>query len=304
MQSCAIFSCVGLGDGLLALVLAHNLWLNGRKPTLFHPFLSDLQSWFPHIPILPRPSEQTLERVLTAYDQQFIFYERLPWMQKLLSACPLQHRFVLNPIATLNNDYPYWEVGQFHGALPMVENLYRFCLNQLRLPLASRSNGITMPQGIQAGRHPLRVLIHPTSSREGKNWPREKFLRLQARLQKRGYQPALLLTAQERAAWDRDAPLLSSLHDMAAFVCESGFLIGNDSGMGHLASCLGLPTVTICRSAMQGQFWRPAWSIGRVVSPARWIPNLKGLRLRDTYWKQWVSVRQVERAFRSLNRGP
>ena len=108
----AIFSCLGLGDGLIASVLANNLQLNGSTVTLFHPFLKQLQSWFPSIEISPFPPVEQLSR----FDAFFFFYEKTEQMQKILQHCethyPLQTK-VLNPIATLNQDYPYWEMGKF-----------------------------------------------------------------------------------------------------------------------------------------------------------------------------------------------
>src|SRR5579883_972132 len=120
----AIFSCLGLGDGLLTLVLANNLHLHGHETVTFHPSLSALQEWFPHLPIQPFPP------TLSPFDRYFIFYEKSPWMQSILSECLSNHRArttVLNPIATPNTDYPYWEEGRFDGNLPFAENLYRFC---------------------------------------------------------------------------------------------------------------------------------------------------------------------------------
>jgi heptosyltransferase III len=97
-----------------------------------------------------------------------------------------------------------------------------------------------------------------------------------------------------------DVPLFSGQSEMTAFICESGYMIGNDSGIGHLASCLGLPTVTICRSEQNGRFWRPSWAPGKLITPYKWIPNLKGLRWRDQHWKTWISVRRVLDNFLSL----
>src|SRR5690348_18510042 len=42
MQHCAVFSCQGMGDGLISLVLSNNLHLNGAEATTFHPFLNEL----------------------------------------------------------------------------------------------------------------------------------------------------------------------------------------------------------------------------------------------------------------------
>ena len=303
MERCAVFSCLGLGDGLISLVLSNNLHLNGKQVTTFHPFLEQLQQWFPHLLIRAFPSREEASSILSQYDHFFIFLEKSPWMQAVLAYC--QQHFpkkttVLNPIATANRDYLYWEQGRFDGTRSFVENLYAFCQDLLHFTVATKSNGIVVPEEIKPRKVQRRVIIHPTSSREGKNWPWEKYIDLAFELQRNQFLPCFLLTPEERR--DRDSggfetPQFSSLSEMVSFVCESGYMIGNDSGIGHLASCLGLPTVTICRSAQNAKFWRPAWAPGQVVTPFPWIPNLKGLRLRDRYWKKWIPVSKVMKSF-------
>lgn len=292
---------MGMGDGLIALVLSNNLHLNGGEVTTFHPFLGSLQPWFPHLPIRAFPSPEELQQ----FDRFFIIYEKSPWMQSILQHCLEHYRdktTVLNPIATPKRDYPFWEGGCFDGNRTFVENLYTFCKDILGCTVVTRSNGILKPEGLEPRRFARRVVIHPCSSREGKNWPREKFIELGRGLRGLDYTPALILTKEERLGWDLDgveAPQFAHLSEMASYIAESGAMIGNDSGIGHLASCLGLPTLTICRSAQASRFWRPAWSPGKVITPSPWIPNVKGLRLRDKHWKKWISVGKVLNEFSS-----
>jgi hypothetical protein len=304
-KRCAVLSCLGLGDGLISLILSNNLHLNGWSVETFHPFLSSLQSWFPHLPIHAFPQKEELE----SYDKIFIFYEKSSWMQEiiqhLLHKCP-EKTCVLNPIATPNCDYPFWENGKFDGNLPFADNLYLFCKEILKLEKTTESNGITPPQEEHYQKHPKQIVIHPTSSRPGKNWPQNKFLKLDQLLKSQGYAPLFILTQEEQKEWEDasiNAPRFHSLTEIARIVYESGFMIGNDSGIGHLASCLGIPTLTICRNKLTANFWRPAWAPGKVLFPPAWIPNLKGLRLRDKHWKKWISVSKVLSSFRHLVRG-
>ncbi len=306
MHRCAVFSCLGLGDGLIALVLSNNLQLNGRQVTTFHPFLGALQAWFPHLPISPFPQSENLAAVLNGFDRFFIFFEKSTWIQAIVDHCTKYHRdktTILNPIATPRSDYAYWEEGRFSGNRPFVENLYVFCRDVLRFAVVTKSNGISIPTTLEPGCYKHRVVLHPCSSREGKNWPKEKYLKLKKLLEEEGVQPRFILTQQERQGWDlseSQAPLFSHLSEMASYVAESGYMIGNDSGIGHLASCLGLPTLTICRSIQASKFWRPAWTKGEVIAPPFWVPNMKGLRLRDRHWKKWISVNRVLKSFESI----
>jgi len=246
-----------------------------------------------------------MQSTLASFDRFYIVYEKSPWMQKILLHCQQHYpdkMVILNPIASPRRNYPYWEGGRFDGNRPFVENLYTFCRDRLGFAVATKSNGIVVPERFTPRKYEKRVVFHPSSSRPGKNWPQEKFLKVASRLCDQGFQPAMILTQEEREGWDLsgiDAPLFDTLSEMAGYVCESGYMIGNDSGIGHLASCLGLPTLTVCRSVQASRFWRPAWAPGQVVTPSPWIPNLKGLRWRDQHWKRWISVRKVLKSFSS-----
>lgn len=296
----AVISCLGLGDGLLALVLSNNLKINHRSVDTFHPFLDQLQNWFPHLPIAPFSGEDAL---LATYQEFFFIYDKK--MDKVIERCYREYpqsTYVLNPIATPKCDYRYWDVGRFNGKFPFADNLMHFCQNVLKLDHATKKNGIQIPNNLTPQRFPKRVVIHPSSSRPSKNWPKGKFIELCKELEKEGFEPAWILTKQERSEWPDAAyaPEFSDLEEIAAFVAESGLMIGNDSGIGHLASCLSLPTVTICRHGMVADFWKPSWSKGAVVLPPKWIPNVKGLRFRDRHWQKFVSVQHVLQAFSTL----
>lgn len=305
-ERCAVFSCQGLGDGLLALILSNNLERQGMHTTTLHPFLFSLQSWFPHLPIRSFPPLEEMVSFLMGFDRYFFFYEKSAWMQPILLHCLKHHRertVVLNPIATANRDYPFWEEARFDGTLTFVENLRRFCDEILKVGEATSDNGITPLSGFTHQKYPRRVVVHPTSSRPGKNWSAKKFAGLAEKLEKQGWQPVFLLTEEEKAKWpfpDLAIPKWTDLSDLAGYVYESGLMVGNDSGIGHLASCLGIPTVTICRSLMTARFWRPGWAPGIVLTPPSWIPNLKGLRWRDRYWQQWIPVSRVLQSCSSL----
>ena len=292
----AVFSCLGLGDGLISAVLCHNLATAGHQVVLFHPFLKEVEEWFPGFSIRPFPP------VLEEFDRFFIFYEKTAWMEAVVNSCLERYRnltTVLNPIATPNTDYRFWEEGQFQGNLPLVENLYLFCKDILKLNAAKHLNGIVVPKGIISRKYEKRVILHPTSSRPGKNWSKKSFLKLSERLKKQGFDPYFIVSSKEKGEWP-EGITFAKMTDLFAFVSQSAYMIGNDSGIGHLASCLGLPTVTLCRNARTANFWQPSWSRGVVCLPVRFIPNMKCLRLRDRFWHKWISVQRVVKEFQKM----
>ncbi|WP_408250250.1 glycosyltransferase family 9 protein [Paraburkholderia xenovorans] len=74
-------------------------------------------------------------------------------------------------------------------------------------------------------------------------------MRLSRRLEAFGFKVEFALGPQEHSRWDdlgRDTPRLcsfTSTASLAEWLYESGWFIRNDSGVGHLASSLGVPTL-------------------------------------------------------------
>jgi heptosyltransferase-3 len=287
----AIFSCAGLGDCLLTLILSENLRRAGHETVTFHPFMQEMQTWFPKLPIRPFPPQYE------EFDRFIVVYEKSPWMQEVLNVCLARYRdrtTVLNPIATPHQDYPYWEEGLFDGRVPFADNLVMFC--KRTWGSGEKVNGLVIPCDVKPRSKPRQIVIHPTSSRPGKNWPRAKFLKLATALRKKGYDPVFVVSPKERAEWP-EAPPFKNLEEMVRCVAESSWMIGNDSGIGHLASLFGIPTVSLFKNTRTADFWRPSFAPSCAITPKGWLPNLKGMRWRDKYWYWGISVRRVLRAF-------
>ncbi len=168
----------------------------------------------------------------------------------------------------------------------MVANVIS-SLQQLFHVSATPDNGFRPPEGIVHRRYKKRVAIHTTSGDPKRNWPAEKFLKVAKWLKSEGYEPSVI-------------PHFPSLDDLASFIYESGFFLGNDSGPGHLASCLEIPHLIIGREERHMRLWRPGWDSGEIAVPPRWVPNWKGFRIRETHWEKWITARRVIRTFRNI----
>lgn len=81
-------------------------------------------------------------------------------------------------------------------------------------------------------RHGRRIVIHPGAARGIRMWPADRFAELSRRL--------------AVDSWDVQT-LADAMPPEALFAALAGadFFIGNDSGPGHLAALLGVPTFTI-----------------------------------------------------------
>ncbi len=288
-ESIAVHGGHRLGDTLLALVLAHNLIENGYKVTFFSTILDELKPLFPKITVdasLPRWSAQKEKETPHPTLSPFSLILFPASSHFLVHKDPSQEKKIWDRSPRL-----------FYERISLPSVFQNVCHTMLGLKKTFRTNGIKPPKGATAQKFKRRVIIHPTSSDPRKNWQKKKFFKLAAHLKKRGFEPYFTLAPYERAEWkDSPFPLVpeGTLLDLAHFIYESSYFIGNDSGVGHLASNLGVPTLTFCPRKTQGKRWGPSWSRSQMLYP--WL-HLPGPRLKLHFWKHFVSVKKAIKGF-------
>jgi heptosyltransferase-3 len=115
---------------------------------------------------------------------------------------------------------------------------------------------------------PLAV-IHPAASYETKQWAVEKFARLAEQLADRGLATVAIAASNEAvivAALKKDSqvPIIGlsdlSLPEVTALTSRARLFVGNDSGIAHIATAAGAPSVVIFGSS-NVTHWRP-WTTG------------------------------------------
>lgn len=90
-----------------------------------------------------------------------------------------------------------------------------------------------------------------------------------------------------------DMPQFQDIGELAGYIYESGALIANDSGNGHLASFLNIPVVTLYRKRNPLFHWRPDWR------PAKIVCLILTIRWRGSeIWRPFITVAAVIRALR------
>jgi hypothetical protein len=285
--SVAVLGGVGLGDSLIEMVFAQNALRCGYKTTIYSNVLFPLAAWFPEHQVLPVFPQERIVEELVGYD--WIFASHFPEEQV---GRQFHDRWV---------DYD----RMCQDDRTQVENLVAISRQVLATDNPTAENGIVAPDRFVQRRFPNRVCLHPTSAEVNKNWLPERFLQLACRLAEAEFDVCFIMSAGEIAEWRpiiKDAyPLqgFADVADCAGFIYESGYFIGNDSGGAHLASCLGIPTVTIHGRTKKARKWKPGWGEIEVVTPR---VNLIGSFLRQRYWKYFLPVISVERSFFKLVR--
>lgn len=272
----------GLGDALLSLILSHNLQLSGYKVTTFSSALGELKGWFPTHTLLPYPPPSCIQETFAPFSLILASdHHPIP--------LPSDTRVVLI------------EEKACQKSLTWVQNLALLCKD---LPHHGTDNGLVVPSPYKWRKYPQRVIIHPMSLELKRRWLKKKFLKLSFELEKRGFEPIFCMSAKERLDWisevpERQLPYFSTLPEAAALIYESGYLIGNNSGLGHLASLFQVPTLSLFAKKSYACLWRPGWGPGEVVTPLSLFPG----KIRQDYWKHLLSVKRVLNHFIKLSKG-
>lgn len=299
MTRSALVCASGIGDGLLMMIVAHHLKKLGMHPTIFHDHAETLKGLFEnhtfqtHIPI---EELEAFDTVIVENDNS-----KRAWdLFRLRDQGKMGHVRFIFPTKSSN-----FKEGDFlfNPELPVATNLSAACAALLG-SRPSKENDLTLPQG-EHGKYPKRVVIHPTSNDPKRNWRKEQFLELANLLENEGFEPVFIVSPDEREEWETlnvTLPSFPTLKEVAAYTYESGYLIGNDSGLGHLASNLGVTTLTISGNPKRVRLWRPDWAYGTVVTLPFPLPNFKGInfRMRENHWQSFISVNKVFKAFMEL----
>ncbi|MEI9400967.1 lipopolysaccharide heptosyltransferase I [Mesorhizobium argentiipisi] len=156
------------------------------------------------------------------------------------------------PSATLFYQRKYAVPSDLH-AIERTRRLFGLALGY-QPDLSALESGIAPPAvGLAGVDGKTAFLLHGTS-REDKKWPVEDWIKTARRLADRQFTPVVTWSNEaERKAAQAIAGAVpgtvlvpkSPLADIAAILGRSTLVIGADTGLTHLASAFGLPTVAI-----------------------------------------------------------
>lgn len=274
-----------IGDSLVCMVIVQNLIRNGIDVTVFGAPAHALRAWFPDARILPLPHVSKIKETFAQFEAVFQMQPEQP----LPTLTDMHDRVI-----TLHDV----EYGNRQGS--MAERFMHYCRDELGISGATSHNGMTALKGLVHRRHANRVIIHPEASTGDKRWLPARFMKVASQLKARGLEVVFILAPHERERW-RDlrqqgiaAPRIHDLSELAGYVYESGWFIGNDSGIGHLASNLGIPSVSVFRRRNVSEKWRPAWGNVEVVLPWQWVPSAF---LKNKWWRHTLTCARVLAGF-------
>ncbi len=144
------------------------------------------------------------------------------------------------------------------GTMPSLEELTP------RFMPAAHETTCAQQQWTRLGINPRNVvLIHAGSGGKDKCWPVDRFVALGRELERAGHSIVCLggpIEAESSQHFDRLRRWPSIAAEdpirLAALLASVRYLIGNDSGPGHLAAAVGTPTLSLFGPTDPGR-WRP-----------------------------------------------
>lgn len=285
--STAVVMPHAIGDSMYLMVLLRQLIQRGDRLTLVGGIIYPLRDWFPYAHFVADPEADEVDRILGQYD-------------RVIQMFPRRISGQLPPQANL---LKLVELDAFKQPNHILEALLAIGRANFGLPSSTfTDNGIQAPRHLLHRRLAKRVVIHPLASSAGKTWPAQAFIALARQLAQQGWQPCFVVPPANADIWREQAPdielvALASLADLAELIYESGWCIGNDSGIGHLASALGLPTLSLFSRKKLAHRWRPGWGCNVVALPLPFVPFGK---LKERFWKSLMPVSRVLAAFQRL----
>jgi ADP-heptose:LPS heptosyltransferase len=154
------------------------------------------------------------------------------------------------PAARVIHRPPFPPPG-IHAATWLLESLPDEVERTIPVPLLSFSSAeIAAAQRSLGNRRP--VIVHPGAGAAWKHWPAERFAAVAGALQSQGHDVVLLAGPADDQAVNhvlKQAPLSvirePSTRALAALLSQAPLVIGNDTGVTHLAAATGAPTIAL-----------------------------------------------------------
>jgi ADP-heptose:LPS heptosyltransferase len=92
------------------------------------------------------------------------------------------------------------------------------------------------------------VVLHSGAAQQARVWPLDRFQLLADQLRRHHYTVQIVCDPAQRSWWvahGEKVCLPTNLAEMMALLDTAGLFVGNDSGPGHLAAIMGVPTFTL-----------------------------------------------------------
>ncbi|MGK9066722.1 glycosyltransferase family 9 protein [Stutzerimonas chloritidismutans] len=309
----AIVPCPALGDVTLYIRLAWIFCSNGAQVTLFSSLAQSTQPHFPWMDIRTSDAVDLID-LASAFD---LVISYVGWLNRvsagdkaiasrnvaIVSAKKLPKTLGLSPQNTEVCGQVYPDASRpFCLDSRTGKNMAQWvddyaksafglgCDRQVEVKVARERGGSRS------------VSIFPTTPEPRKNYSLRGFVWLGQRLRSRGWEVDFLCLPAEKekiATHVTSFPVRSfpTVGELLNHLASRQAVISNDSGGGHLASLIGLPTVTITRRN-KAFVWRPGFDPRNEV-----IAPLVSVKIAGRYcWRPFVPIWRIPKVLDRFER--
>jgi hypothetical protein len=276
IKKIAVVTAPGIGDGLILHVASHNLVQMGWDAATFNDHLGGFGRWLRGYRFEKQPPLERIEEIFSGYDAVLLQHDNTEKAKRIKALSLPVYGFYGS-----HNPSKHGEMSSLDFVCDPNRNMVENVANAVErwFGACGKENGMRPPDGLVHRKTKRRIAIHASSGAEEKNWPLEKFLAVAKKLENEGYHPVFLTKEK-----------FPTLEELASFLYESGAFLGNDSGPGHIASCLGIPSLIIGKEERQMRLWAPGWRLAEIAVPPRWTSSWRWTRSR---WKKFISINHI-----------
>lgn len=293
MKKIAIICANGIGDFLLMSLLAYNA-KKACVTVLFHPLYQHFITLFPSLTLADPSSYQPDDFSLTLVQND---HSKMAYMLNDLRKNHANIYFIFPKYSPLQKEGDFF----FDQNKTFTDNLLD--ISEKLFGHRISYNGIEISQSVKKNKQ--EVLIHPFSKNPKKNIPDKKLLAIYAYLEKKGLNPKIIMSEKEKENFPfsfLNTVTTPSIYALAHRISQSEYFIGCDSGPGHLASNLQIPTLSIMANPKIAKVWSPCYFFNLTVTPLFILPRIKLFKERmiDRYWHKLISMRRIKKTVDSL----
>ncbi len=310
----AIVPFPALGDVTICLRLAQNLTNSGYEVTLFANLITSAALNFPWLKLSALPTNPDV--MMSSYD--LILLDILsPWVKDHLDDLEVSKNILLFTSKNYSKSLPTKTfsnknlISQSSGTFTnrplcldknstrsMVDWVDEYGMEVLGVKADSLLPAVTFHQPKQFEN---LVVIFPTTPNPKKNFSIKGFKKLAKQLVNMGFQVEVIVMPDEKELLEDKFGIINvktfqEVAHLIEYLRSAKVVISNDSGGGHLAAMLGIPTITITRKN-KNFVWRPGYDLGNVVSP---IVTLKFGG--EHIWRPFISIKKIESITKKIMR--
>jgi heptosyltransferase III len=276
IKKVAIICSDTISDGLMMMVATHRLCSEGAHVITFHDKLHELADWFQDHLFSPRIPLEIIEVELTKFDLVILQYDSTTYAKEIVKKLSGLCKPLLSIFYPTYSKYTHPPLKPcdlvFNKQIPMVDNVALAISSLLQARDHSKNNGLAAPSHLLHRRYKKRVAILRSS-----HIPK-KYDKIGEEVRKLGYDP-IFLTSD-------NIPLGASI------IYESGYFIGPESDLCHLASNLHIPTLVVSGNKKPISLQKPGWLRSSFITFPRWLPQI--------FLERFVLVSKVVTGFKQL----